>query len=87
MSTISHEPATLVERPSWLAARNLWASVSIVAIWAGVVLTALFGPEFATISAGGNRTTIPSGIFVALFALFGTTAVAKYGFERKTELR
>ena len=83
MSTISHEPAAMLRRPSWLEARNLWASVSIVVIWAAVLLTALFGPDFESVSAGGSRTTIPVGVFVAFFALFATVSVAKYGFEKK----
>jgi hypothetical protein len=83
MSTISHEPSTLVRRATWIDARNVWASLSIVAIWASVLLTVLFGPDITSIDAGGNSTTIPTGVVVALFALFATRAVAKYGFEKR----
>lgn len=86
MSTISHQPTATLRRPSWLEARNLWASISIVVIWASVLLTALFGPDFESVSASGDRTTIPVGGFVAFFALFATVAVAKYGFEKKARV-
>ena len=48
-------------------------------------LDVLVGPDIVARDAGGNYTTVPSAIFVALFALFGTIAVAKYGFGTKTK--
>ena len=40
-----------------------------------------WGPDLITYSSGGSdRSIIPSGIIVALFASLGTWAVAKYGF-------
>ena len=83
MSTISHEPSAVATRPSWIDARNLWASVAIVAIWLAVLLATLYGPDFESVEVTGARVTIPSGLGVAFFALFATVAVAKYGFERK----
>jgi hypothetical protein len=50
-----------------------------------VLLDALLGPDIVAEDAAGARTTIPSATVVALFALFGTIAVAKYGFETKTK--
>jgi hypothetical protein len=86
MSTISDPSSTrqapLVRGPSWIDARNMWASLAIIAIWLAVLLTAVFGPDFRSFDAGGNTTTIPSAVVVALFALFATRAVAKHGFER-----
>jgi len=86
MSTISHEP-TLPRRRSWVDARNLWASLAITAVWLVVLVSVLFGPDFRSIDAGGNSTTIPSGIAVALFGLFATMSIAKYGFERTSDDR
>jgi hypothetical protein len=85
MATISHEPTTVARRRSWFEARNMWASIAITAIWLAVVCTAIFGPDFRSIDAGGTSTTIPSGIAVALFAVFATMSVAKHGFEKNSK--
>jgi predicted MFS family arabinose efflux permease len=83
MSTVSHVPSTVVRRPTWIDARDMWASLAIVAIWLAVAVSAAFGPEFHSSDAAGTNTTIPSGIIVALFAMFATMSVAKRGFDRK----
>jgi hypothetical protein len=84
MTTIPHEPSSLVKRSVWFDARDLWASLAIAVIWISVLFTAVFGPDFVGRSNDGNATTIPSAIFVAFFALFATMSVAKWGFSRKT---
>jgi hypothetical protein len=84
MTTISQEPAAVGRRPWWIDARDMWASLAITAIWLSVLLTALFGPDIRSFSAGGDSTTVPSGVVVAVVALFATMAVAKYGLGRKT---
>jgi hypothetical protein len=87
MSTIAHEPSAVTRRPYWIDARNVWATLSIVSIWAAVVLTMILGPDLEVISSGGSdRVTMPSGIFVAFFALLATYPVAKYGFDRKQQV-
>ncbi len=83
MSTVSHEPSTVVRRPWWIDARNMWASLAIAAIWVAVVVTAAFGPTMKTYDAGGSGASIPSGIVVALFAMFATMSIAKHGFDQK----
>jgi hypothetical protein len=81
MASISHERPALARTPSWVTARDMWASLAIIAIWLAVLFTAVWGPDFK--SADGNGfTTIPSVIFVALLALFATVAVARHGFEK-----
>ena len=77
MSTISQGSSTLVRKPAWIEAREMWASLAIVSIWLAVLVTAVFGPDIRSNDAGGNSTTIPSAVVVALFALFATLAVAK----------
>ena len=43
------------------------------------------GPNAVFQSNDGNGSTIPTGVFVALFAAIGTWAVAKYAFRSKEE--
>jgi hypothetical protein len=48
-----------------------------------VAVLAAFGPDFKSFDISGSNTTIPSGILVALFAMFATMSVAKHGFDPK----
>ena len=82
MTSVSHEPPTVVGRPAWIDAREMWASLVIVAIWLAVAVSAAFGPDLKTFDVSGSGVTIPSGILVALFAMFATMSVAKRGFDR-----
>ena len=84
MSTISHEPAAS-GRSAWIGARNMWASLAITAVWVVTALTALWGPNIESFDVGGSHTTIPSGVVFALFALFATRSIARYGFERQSD--
>jgi hypothetical protein len=85
MSTISHPPTGALQDPGWavlLRVREVWASLAITAMWIAVAVTAVWGPDFVGASNDGSHTTIPSGIFVALFASIGTWAVSKYALGR-----
>jgi hypothetical protein len=86
MTGISHGPAMPAdEQPGWaefLKIPEMWASLAITMMWVAVVFDAVYGPDFVSTSAGGNSTTIPSSIVVALFAFLGSASVAKYGFRR-----
>jgi hypothetical protein len=85
MASVSDGPASRApERPQWaefLRIRELWVSLAISAMWLAVVVAALFGPDFVTTTPGSTSTTIPSGVFVALFACLGSAAVARYGLR------
>lgn len=86
MTTIPHErSSSVVKRSVWFDARDVWTTVSIVAVWLAVLFVGVFGGDFVAHSNDGNFTTIPSGVFVAFFALFATMAVAKYGFGTRKE--
>lgn len=81
MSSISHPPAAATQEHSWIALlrlKEVWASLAITAMWIAVAVTAVWGSDFVGWSNDGSHTTIPSGIFVGLFATIGTWALAKY---------
>jgi hypothetical protein len=86
MSSISHGPAEVVEakksRSLDLLPRELWASLAITVIWLAVLFTAIFGGDIVDASPGGNQSSVPSAVAVALFAVLATWAVARYGFSR-----
>jgi hypothetical protein len=84
MSTISQDPSkVLPERSGWsirLLVTEMWAALAIAVMWLAVLFDAIFGPDFVSTSTSGTSTTIPSAIFVAVFAYLGTRVVAKHGF-------
>ena len=55
--------------------------VVMVSIWLAVLFVGVFGADLVSVS-NGSTTSIPSGIFVGVCALFATMSVAKYGFSR-----
>ena len=89
MTSVSHEPSGAVqEKQRWslqLSVPEMWASVAIVVMWLSVLLDAIFGPDIVKSTAGGDHSTVPSAVVLALFAFLGTWVVARYGFrhERK----
>ncbi len=85
MSSTSHPPAGAAQEQGWpslLRLKEVWASLAITAMWIAVAVTAVWGSDFVGASNDGNSSTIPSGIFVALFASTGTWALAKYAFGK-----
>jgi hypothetical protein len=62
----------------------MWASVAIAFIWLAVLFAAVFGPDIVSTSASSS-TTIPSAVAVALFAVFATRVVAKYGLGHQED--
>ena len=85
MASITHEPTAGSSLIGLLSIREMWASLAIVAIWLAVLFDGIFGPNLVSTTAGGDSTTLPSAILVALFASLATIPVAKYGFGRSGE--
>ena len=87
MSTMSHDPSQVArERPRWWSlrlAREMWASLAITAMWVAVVVTAIWGPDARFSSVDGSGSTIPTAVFVTVFAFFGTWVVSKYAFRQQ----
>jgi hypothetical protein len=85
MSTLSDQASqSRTEGRGWairLLVPEMWAALAIAVMWLAVLFDAIFGPDFVSTSSGGNSTTIPSAILLAVFAYFGTRVVAKYGFR------
>jgi hypothetical protein len=89
MTTTMHEPSTTGPARDGTAARLLvpafWGAVSIVAMWLAVLFDGVFGGDlvFSNSSSGNGPTIIPSVVMVALFAVLGTTAVARRAFRSR----
>ena len=84
MSTLSHGPQAAAERPrrrSLQLVPEVWTSLAITAMWVAVFVTALWGPDAQFNSNDGSSATIPTAVFVTVFAFFGTWIVAKYGLR------
>jgi hypothetical protein len=89
MTTISHEPTSATAEgrrgEGRILGREMWAGLAIAVIWLAVLVTAVFGPDIVTTSAGAASSTVPSVVAVALFAAPATWAVARYGLGRRGE--
>jgi hypothetical protein len=80
MTSISHEPSTVVRDPRReiqpLVVRDTMTSLAISVIWLAVLLVSLFGPSIITTS-GGDTADIPIAVVVAILAVPATWVVAK----------
>ncbi|WP_343966997.1 hypothetical protein [Kribbella koreensis] len=63
----------------------MWATVAIAAMWLAVLFVGIYGGNATFHSVDSSYSTIPSVIFVSLFAALGTASVAKRVFTRKPE--
>lgn len=89
MSMMSHEPSRVAHEPSrWsslLRVTDMWASLAITAMWVAVFVTAIWGPDARFNGNDGSSSTIPTAIFVTVFAFFGTWIVARHGFRQRRD--
>ena len=85
MSTMSHQPV-VPERLRWASLRlitEMWASLAITAMWVAVFVTAIWGPDARFNSVDGSSSTVPTAVFVTVFAFLGTWVVARYAFRQQ----
>ena len=80
-SVASNRPIR-VARPSgsWLHARELWGGVAITSMWLAVLFVGIFGGNIVKGTPGGESSSWPVVVVVALFALIGTIVVARRAF-------
>jgi len=90
MSTVTQDPVEARHaepvRRGIPAMPELWGAVAIAFMWLAVLFTAVYGGDF--VSQNGTQaqaTTIPSAIFVALFACLASASVAKRAFRREDD--
>ncbi len=57
------------------------AGLAIASMWIAVLFIGLFAGDIVNHSAGGDASTVPAVVPVALFALIGTWIVARRGFS------
>lgn len=72
MTTLTQEPSTeQFSGGGWssrFVVREMWATVSIVAMWLAVLFDGVYGGDMTFNSSPTNNTIIPSAVAVALFA-------------------
>lgn len=62
---------------------EMWATVSIVAMWVAVLVVGISGGEMTFHGADTSYTSMPAVVAVAFFAAIGTGSVAKRIFGRR----
>ncbi|HZE06501.1 MAG TPA: hypothetical protein VE127_14825 [Solirubrobacteraceae bacterium] len=50
-------------------------------MWVAVFVTAIWGPDARFNNTDGSSSTIPTAVFVTVFAFLGTWVVARHGFR------
>jgi hypothetical protein len=87
MSTMSHGSPQVAQerRPLVRLVPEMWASLAITAMWVAVFVTAIWGPDAEFSATDGSSSTIPTAVFVAVFAFLGTWIVARHGFRQHKE--
>lgn len=84
-STMQDRSSVRSPREGWaprILVREMWATVAIAAMWVAVLFVGVYGGEATFQSVDSSGSSIPSGIFVAMFAAIGTGSVAKRVFGR-----
>jgi hypothetical protein len=81
MATMSHDRSGEPRRVLIPGMLEMWASIAITMMWVAVTVDAIWGPNIVTDTAGGDHTSLPSAVVVAVFAWLGTWSVAKHALH------
>ena len=81
MTTIPHEAPVVPRRVPAFWVRDMWPSLTIIAMWLAVLFDAVYGPDIVSTTVT-TTSHVPSAIVLAICAFFATWVVAKYGFRR-----
>jgi hypothetical protein len=81
MTTIPHEAPVVRGQVPALFVRDMWPSLTIIAMWLAVLFDAIYGPDIVSDTVT-TTSHVPSAVALALFAFFATWVVARYGFRR-----
>ena len=86
-ATTMHEPSTAGPARESIASRLLvpafWGAVSIVTMWLAVLFDGIYGGNMIFTGTDGSVANIPSAVVLGLFAVIGTSAIAKRAFGRR----
>lgn len=89
MTSVADTPAEATPRTtgSRLASMpELWGATAMAFMWLAVLFSSIYGEDIVSVNGGGaDSTTIPSGVFVALFACLASISVAKRAFRRDAD--
>lgn len=79
-SASGHTPGTRRVSPSWLTASALWGGLAIIAMWLAVLFVGIFGGNVVKSTPGGESSSWPVVVLVAVVALIGTVVVGRRAF-------
>lgn len=61
--------------------RSFWGGITLVAIWLAVLFVGIFGGNVETHSAGGDSSSWPVVVIVAIAALLATVSIGRWAFR------
>ena len=85
MQEPSSAPAVSESPTSRILVPEMWATVSIVAMWLAVLLVGIYGEDMTFRGVDTSYSEVPSVVAVALFAAIGTASIAKRVFGRQSD--